>query len=757
MTPTLLQVTGFFTAAGLAAAGAAAISIPVTIHLLTRLRRKPQRWAAMRFLIEAYRRQRQRIQLEQLLLLLVRCLMVALLGLALSGPLLGGVARKLGVDAAGRTVFLLIDDSLSTQAREPAQGERFERLRKAALNTIDGLGSADRVAVWTVARPTLTPIGTPVPDRAAARQLIASLKPRHARADWPAALAALRQEIARINQPADRVAVMLLSDFSLSTLDTARPATETASSMLPARLLVTRPMSSLANAQVAAIVPRRTVALADVTGVVAFEAEARLRRFGVDLPESLTSVSVTARPVEGGDPVAESSREVRWAAGQTEASIQVELRAPLEILGLGAAGVNSRAFVLEARAIESSGADALPVDDARRALVEARRQITVAIADEPSVDRAEAAWFSRPRDWVEAALRPMDIRDPLLGPMRVTDLPAATLDEQGLRGVDALLVLRPDLITDTGWTTLAAWVNRGGFVWFFVPPSDAPAVWSTKLTEKLTPLWRLSLEPQTAGDTPGSPDAPGVAWRLNGDHPAPEAMRLLSTDWPALIRPVMVSRRIVVTSKTGAETAWLRLADAGDHDALLTLTDLGEGKVMLLASAIDPAWTNLPTKPVFVPLLHETLRAVIGAPGEAQRLNAVISGDQPTLGARWDAAESVSTAEGHKLTMKRTDAGVTLISHVDLPGIYAAQPGGTPRFIVNPDADAADTRALDEASLSRWLKPLGEWKWIDPDQPLATLAAQSPRADIGWPLLWAVLALTLLETALARWFSHAGK
>jgi len=751
LTATLLQVTGFFTAAGLAAAGAAAISIPVTIHLLTRLRRKPQRWAAMRFLIEAYRRQRQRIQIEQLLLLLVRCLMVALLGMALSGPLLGGVARKLGVDAAGRTVFLLIDDSLSTQAQEPGRGERFEALRKAALNTIDALGSADRVAVWTVARPTLTSIDTPVPDRAAARQLVTSLKPRHARADWPAALTALRKEITRINQPADRVAVILLSDFSLSTLDTARPAMESAASALPARVLVTRPMSSLANAQVAAIVPRRNVALADVTGVVAFEAEVRLRRFGVEMPESLTAVSVTARPVEGGEPVAESSREVRWAAGQTEASLQVELRAPLEALGLGAAGVNGRMFALEVRAIESTGADALPVDDARRALVEARRQITVAIADEPSLDRADAAWFSRPRDWVEAALRPLDIHDPLLGPMRVADLPAATLDEQGLRGVDALLVLRPDLITDTGWTTLVAWIKRGGFVWFFVPPSNAPAVWTTKLTEKLTPLWRLSLEPQSAGDTPD------MAWRLNGDHPTPEAMRLLSTDWPALIRSVIVSRRIEVASKTGPEAAWLRLAAAGDNDALLTVTDLGEGRVMLFASAIDPAWTNLPTKPIFVPLLHETLRAVIGAPGEAQRLNDVISGDQPTLGARWDAAESVSTAEGHKLMMKRTDAGVTLLSHVDPPGIYAAQPGGAPRFIVNPDPDAGDTRALDEASLTRWLKPLGDWKWIDLDNPLATLAAQSPRADIGWPLLWSVLALALLETALARWFSHAGK
>ncbi len=37
----------------------------------------------MRFLLEAYRKQKQRMRFEQWLLLLVRCLIVLLLGLAL--------------------------------------------------------------------------------------------------------------------------------------------------------------------------------------------------------------------------------------------------------------------------------------------------------------------------------------------------------------------------------------------------------------------------------------------------------------------------------------------------------------------------------------------------------------------------------------------------------------------------------------------------------------------------------------------------
>ena len=90
---------------GLFAAGAAAMSVPIIIHLLTRWRRKPQAWAAMQFLLEAYRKHRRRLQIEQLLLLLVRCLIRLLLGLALSGPLLAGCGSSGGAMlSAGRTV-----------------------------------------------------------------------------------------------------------------------------------------------------------------------------------------------------------------------------------------------------------------------------------------------------------------------------------------------------------------------------------------------------------------------------------------------------------------------------------------------------------------------------------------------------------------------------------------------------------------------------------------------------------------------------
>jgi hypothetical protein len=86
------------------------------------------------------------------------------------------------------------------------------------------------------------------------------------------------------------------------------------------------------------------------------------------------------------------------------------------------------------------------------------------------------------------------------------------------------------------------------------------------------------------------------------------------------------------------------------------------------------------------------------------------------------------------------------------PGIYRARPAAAGlKLAVNVDAAAADTRTADAPSVLAWLGA----EPFDAEQAAAALAVRTDRTNIGWPLLWAALALVLLETALARWFSHA--
>src|SRR5213080_1605918 len=99
-----------FTNPGYVAAGGALISSPIIIHLINRMRFKRLRWAAMEFLLKAQKRNRRRLIIERLLLLALRCLLVALTGLL--------VLRFVGFsfsDFAGKQGFhvVVLDDTLS--------------------------------------------------------------------------------------------------------------------------------------------------------------------------------------------------------------------------------------------------------------------------------------------------------------------------------------------------------------------------------------------------------------------------------------------------------------------------------------------------------------------------------------------------------------------------------------------------------------------------------------------------------------------
>src|SRR5438045_7470731 len=96
LTFTYLLAFGFG-AAAFAWVGLGLISIPIIIHILNRRRFKTVTWAAMEFLLRAMRKNRRRLEFEQLLLLATRCLVVFLFALALARPLgCNSAARAMG-------------------------------------------------------------------------------------------------------------------------------------------------------------------------------------------------------------------------------------------------------------------------------------------------------------------------------------------------------------------------------------------------------------------------------------------------------------------------------------------------------------------------------------------------------------------------------------------------------------------------------------------------------------------------------------
>ncbi len=96
--------------------GLFAIASPIIIHLLNRRRFKIVDWAAMEFLLNANKKNRRRIQLENIILLILRCIAIFLVGLLLARPFFPNDIQLLGDDKQFERIVLL-DDSFSMNVR----------------------------------------------------------------------------------------------------------------------------------------------------------------------------------------------------------------------------------------------------------------------------------------------------------------------------------------------------------------------------------------------------------------------------------------------------------------------------------------------------------------------------------------------------------------------------------------------------------------------------------------------------------------
>src|SRR5215469_9091995 len=90
--------------------GLVLVGIPLIIHLIRRRRLKVVRWAAMEFLRQSQRKQRRRLRIEELILLALRMLIVALAALAFARPVLRALGLPLLSQNARVYAVIVLDN-----------------------------------------------------------------------------------------------------------------------------------------------------------------------------------------------------------------------------------------------------------------------------------------------------------------------------------------------------------------------------------------------------------------------------------------------------------------------------------------------------------------------------------------------------------------------------------------------------------------------------------------------------------------------
>ncbi len=762
------QVVAPFIAPALAVAGAAMVTVPLAIHLLSRWRRRPQPFGAMRFLIEAYRKQKRRMHMEQWLLLLVRCLIVLLLGLALARPLLVGLLGSLlgGLDTSGRVVHIVIDDALSSHAEDGPDATRFDRLIEDASSIVESMEPGDRAMLWRAGRPAEALTDGPTQDRDALITTLDAMRPGFGRSDLSGALDLIQDSYGELSDSTQTL-TFLLSDFTRSA-EPVDAVTDAADRRDDPRhvFIASRPTSSVDNLQVVSVEPRRRVVWAGSLSGSRIETEVKLARYADSLPAR--DVALTVELIDSdGKRVASTQRRASLATGQQALTVGVDLPIDAPVGGSDPAGGE----LLTIRARLTDDADGLNEDNVAHQVVEVRRRLRVALIDEADADVSAQGGGLSPGQWTSLALDPQIAGSSgLIDVVRLT--PAQMNAPDSLQGLEAVLLLRPDRVTRTGWRDLHAFADQGGLVWVFTPTHEGASPWVSLLNEFFEPTWRIGLEPERIDE-----DAAPIG--IASGPLLVEPLERLAADWQALTQPLRVQRYLPI--ETNEQDAWITLsdtplirsseeADAKASRVLLAHRRVGLGSLMMLSTAVDTRWTNLPTKPMFVPLIHETLHGVLGTRDRPGVIKAV-AGDHPALTSAWSGVTKLDRLmtsddpfplppggdERAQSPALRVDAsGIALADPIRQPGVYQAQTDlGPRRLVVDIDARGGDTRQIDDEALTHWLNSLGTWAWLDSEQPGAALERSTQTADIGWALLWGVLALVLIEAFLARVFSHA--
>ena len=147
---------GSFLHPGIALSALGLISIPIIIHLLNRRRFRRIDWAAMEYLLRAMKKNRRRVRIEQLLLLLLRIVLMALIGLAMARPMLQdeGLEWLASAFRSEEKIFVL-DDSASTTQQEAGRTV-FDKATSAlgrALRRTTQRSSGDRITILRSSRP----------------------------------------------------------------------------------------------------------------------------------------------------------------------------------------------------------------------------------------------------------------------------------------------------------------------------------------------------------------------------------------------------------------------------------------------------------------------------------------------------------------------------------------------------------------------------------------------------------------------------
>lgn len=701
--------------------GIAAASIPIIIHFLNRNRFQVIKWGAMHLLDFALREKKRRLQLEQLILLLIRCAIPTVLAICLARPVLRGMEALIG--SARSSLVVLLDNSYSMEYGGKANGN-YVQARQAAQKIMDDLGRGSDVGIVLMAGGVTPLLDGPTFDLARLTKELTGLDAGYGKASVPEAVETAAGIAGKMQHPFRELIVM--SDFQrVSWSD------EEAS----ARARVTELVQKMP------LPPRLTFFHVGIEGRDNVSVESldfsRLV-FGVGQP-----LQVRANVRNHGDRPYPDLRIYFRVDGKERSAAQIAL------------GPHERQQVLFSHSFDTPGshvievhadADSLEADNSYQASVPVWDRVPVLLVNgDPSAEPLKGE-----TDFLEIALQPYGVAKADLTDLITTKvIEARGLTAEALNQMRVVALANVRELSPPQLKLLQDFVKDGGGLLVF-PGNRINVDWYNRVLgadDGLLPLPLVSLA--------GSPDEAAPAAHIVAGHYSHSALEMFNDPRNGNLADGAVKLWYKTREKTNDATITI-LARLDSGDPFLVEKKFGEGRVIQCTTPCDADWSNLPLRPFYLPLMQRVvtyLASTIFPPRNVDVGKPLVALFSKTDAGRRALVIDPAGQQHEVPIVKKEERSLAEFTKTQRPGLYQVRsPDGTTlHFVVNTSREESNLQPLSQNEREAVAKAMGaslvnsyaEYRQLDRSRRFGQ--------EFWKPLFWLVLALVFGELLYQQW------
>ena len=666
--------------------GGLAFAVPLMIHLLNRSRFRTVDWGAMHLLESVVKVNHRRLRLEQLLLLLVRCLIPIVLAACLARPVLTGSGTLEGT--APVSMVVVVDNSYSMDT-ESTQGSRLEQALRSASEIIEGTQKGSEISVLFSGSTPTKLLDGPAFDSTVVTRRLAEHQGGMGAADYEGTLSEALSLLGEMSHA--RRELVVISDFQSKDWDSLEGVETSAREMIASSEvpihLTFLPVGEVVedNVSVESLeYSRRAIGVGQLLNL-----RVHLRKWG----RVGTGTQNVQLRVDG---------EVRGQA-QVElpgdSTTQVLFPIRFETAG---------SHVVE---VELVGDDRLPSDNVLKASIDVWGVMEVVLVDGAPASEP----LKGETDFLSIALTPLTLgRLPLADLVQTQVVDATAINAQLLENARVVVLANVSRLNESQLESLQSFVARGGALLVSLGDRTDLNWYNERLFDAgLLPRRLVSLQ-GVGGES--QPDTRAITRVIsqNFEHPA---LVFFNDPQQGDLSTASVRRWYTTAEEDrGSEDTTSVMAWLGTGDPWLVEKMYGRGSVVLMTTACDADWSDFPLQPVYVPLMQQlvtTLAATaipprnidVGQPAIAV-LEPLKEGD-----AEIDQALVFMPSGKQRAVSVETDGARRQIRFdaTQQPGVYelTTPEGELLHFVARTTAEESDPRLMNQEEVQRKAQDFG--------------------------------------------------